>query len=149
MSSAIVNAFGHRNIAAKHCNTIEFTKDFEIGRKADCICGVSAQFDVKKLEFLKAKVKVEITIKAGAISEKIIAYGSPELSFRNPNGIIIRKSNAINSKTIAIYADKSAKDLSRELAEKLKDPEQEILVEIKKIGEYDKLDFYEGLKLIN
>ncbi len=144
----IIKAYGHENITAMHDKSIEFTKDKEITKKADCILGVKAGFDNKDIEFLKDKVEVEIIIKAGNMKEIFNAYGSPDLVFNKPNGLIIRKSSIINEKTIAIYANKAPKDMSRKFIEKLRNPEQEIIIEIKSIRRYEKLDFYEGLRFL-
>jgi hypothetical protein len=38
--------------------------------------------------------------------------------------MVIRKSDYLSDRTLAIHADKAANDLSRELVEKLKNPRQ-------------------------
>jgi hypothetical protein len=39
--------------------------------------------------------------------------------------MVIRKSDYASNRTLGIHADKAAKDLSRELAEKLMNPKQQ------------------------
>jgi hypothetical protein len=38
--------------------------------------------------------------------------------------MVVRKSDYTSSRTLAVHADKAAKDISRELVEKLKNPAQ-------------------------
>jgi len=56
------------------------------------------------------------------------------LILTHPTDIVIRKSDYICNRTLAIRADKSAKDLPRELAEKLKNPQQKINVTLNLSG---------------
>ena len=44
--------FGHKNILAKHRNTLEFTKDKDLTLNGDCIVGVNANFDLKEINHL-------------------------------------------------------------------------------------------------
>jgi len=46
----------------------------------------------------------------------------------HPTDMIIRKSNYICSRTLAIQAGKAACDLSRKLVEKLKNPKQKVKI---------------------
>jgi len=126
-------AYGHPNITAMHKTTFEITKASEIKKDADCIIGVKANKACKDLrqEFknaLKDGRKIKITIEAEGISDKIIAYGSPALELSHPEDIVIRKSDFIDDRTLAILADKAACDLKRELVEKLKNPKTEIRI---------------------
>jgi hypothetical protein len=58
------------------------------------------------------------------IIDKIIAEGSPNLPLTNSKDIVIRKSDYICNRTLAINANKAACDLSSNLVEKLKDPKK-------------------------
>ncbi len=145
----MISAKGHQNITAKHKTTVEFSKDDSITLKADCVIGVSSVGT--ELDFLKSKVKVELLLKAGNEregfnkTERIIAYGHPDLTCE---GFIVRKSNVIDKKTLCIRSDKSAFDLDRSFVESLKNPNTKLIVEIRPIGIYDTLDFYEGIDLL-
>jgi len=48
------------------------------------------------------------------------------LILTHPTDMVIRKSDYICNRTLAIRADKSANDLPRELVEKLKNPRQKV-----------------------
>ena len=91
------------------------------------VADLSLQF---KEELRKPNAKVTIIIKAGDFREEIRALGSPKLCLCHPTDIVIRKSDYICHRTLAIFADKSAVDLSRALVEKLKDPEQKVKVTV-------------------
>lgn len=131
-------AYGHPNITATHKTTMEITKAGELGKDADCIIGVAANkscVDLNK-EFrdsLKNGKKIFVTIEAGGIDDDFVAFGSPALVMSHTENIVIRKSDFIDSRTLAILADKAAVDLDRDLVKKLKDPKTmiKITLEIK------------------
>jgi hypothetical protein len=50
------------------------------------------------------------------------------LQFTHQTDLVVRKSDYVCGRTLAIRADKAASDFSRELVEKLKDPNQEVKV---------------------
>jgi hypothetical protein len=126
-------AYGHPNITATHKTTFEITKAEEIKKDADCIIGVRANKACKDLskelkDALKEGKKVEIKIQVEGIEDVIIAYGSPALKLSNGEDIVVRKSDFIDNRTLAILANKAACDLKKELIEKLKNPNVEIKI---------------------
>jgi hypothetical protein len=126
-------AYGHPNITATHRTTLEITKSIEIKRDADCIIGVRASKSCKDLSreirnALKNGNKVEMIMEADGVTEKIVAFGSPALKLTNDEDIVMRKSDFIDNRTLAILADKAACDLEKEFVEKLKDPTTEIKI---------------------
>jgi uncharacterized protein len=129
-------AQGHINIQAIHPTTLMFTKDIDVSKNGDCIVGMAADKSVADLsvqfkeELRKPNAKVTITIEAGDFKEEIKAFGSPKLCLCHPTDIVIRKSDYACQRTLAVFADKSAVDLSRALVEKLKDPEQKVKVTV-------------------
>jgi len=56
------------------------------------------------------------------------AFGSSRLILSHPTDIVVRKSDFICHRTLAVKADKAACDLSRALVEKLKNPEQVVKI---------------------
>jgi uncharacterized protein len=114
-----------------------FTKDIHISKKGDCIVAMTADKSVVDLsvqfkeELRKLNAKVTIIIEAGDLREEIKALGSPKLCLCHPTDIVIRKSDYICSRTLAICADKSSIDLSRELVGKLQNPEQKVKITFK------------------
>jgi hypothetical protein len=130
-------AIGHTNIQAIHPTTLMFTKDIHVSKKGDCIVAMAADKSVADLssqfkeKLRKPNAKVTIIIKAGDIIEEIKALGSPKLCLFHPTDIVIRKSEYICSRTLAVCADKSSIDLPRELVAKLQDPEQKVLITLR------------------
>jgi hypothetical protein len=114
-----------------------FTKDIHVSKKGDCIVAMAADKSVEDLsaqfkeELRKPNAKVTIIIEAGDFIEEIKAFGSPKLCLCHPTDIVIRKSEYICSRTLAICADKSSIDLPRELVEKLQDPKQKVLITLR------------------
>jgi len=137
-SKEIINAFGHKNILATHTTTFEITKATELSKDGDCIIAVKADkacSDISKdfRDALKEARRVEITIEAGGVSDVVTAYGSPALRIKHPEDIVVRKSDYIDERTLAILADKSASELKQELVEELRKPNTKvkIILEIK------------------
>jgi hypothetical protein len=130
-------ALGHTNIQAIHPTTLMFTKDIHVSKNGDCIVAMTADKSVADLsaqfkeQLRKPNAKVTVTIEAGDFKEQIRALGSPKLCLCHPTDIVIRKSDYICNRTLAIYADKSANDLQRELVEKLHDPKQKVKVTLR------------------
>jgi hypothetical protein len=125
-----VVASGHTNILATHPATIMFTKDKDLSKTGDCIVAVAADKAVADLSqqfkdaLRKTNSKLTITIEVDGLQEQIIAFGSPKLILTHSTDMVIRKSNYVCSRTLAIHADKAASDLSRELVQKLKRDKQ-------------------------
>jgi uncharacterized protein len=130
----IIWAFGHPNIQGIHPTTLMITKDIHVSKNGDCIVAMAADKSVADLtvefkeELRKSNAKVTVAIEAGGFREEITAVGSPKLCLCHPTDIVIRKSDYTCNRTLAIYADKSAKDMQRELIMKLQDPEQKIKI---------------------
>lgn len=127
-------AYGNKNIQATHKSTLEITKEAELSKKGDCIIAVSADKAMRDLSYKfkenlrREKAKITILIEAGNNMEMVKAFGSPQLTLTHPADIVVRKSNYICNRTMAIQADKAACDLSRKLVEKLKNPKQEVKI---------------------
>jgi hypothetical protein len=132
--SETILARGHENIHAAHRTTFEITKENTLSKKGDCIIAVSANKALADLTtqfketLRKENAKITIRINAGETAEVVNAFGSPKLILTHPTDIVVRKSNFICSRTLAIRADKAACDLQRKLVEKLRNPMQEIKI---------------------
>jgi len=129
-----VDANGHENIRSTHRITFEITKESTLTKRGDCVIAVGATKGAKDLssEFKEAMkiedVHVTVTIEAGEIQEVVKARGSPQLLFTHPTDMVVRKSNYICGRTIAIKANKAARDISRKLIEKIQNPDQKIKI---------------------
>ncbi|MFZ8800936.1 MAG: DUF371 domain-containing protein [Candidatus Nanopusillus sp.] len=121
----VIKAKGHKLIKATHKSTLEITKDNYLTERGDCIIGINANYSVKDLpEDLKDHIlnegKIKIVIKIDDLIDSIIAYGSRNLLLTNDRSIVIRKSNYIDDRTLAINSNKSATDIDKKLIEKLR-----------------------------
>ena len=130
----VIFGYGHENVQATHKTTLEFTKDTHLTKKGDCIVTVAADkafadlnADFKE-KLRKPHTKLTITIEADEVCEQVKAECSPKLILTHPTDMVVRKSDYICSRTLAVHADKAACDLSRDLVEKLKNPEQKVKI---------------------
>jgi hypothetical protein len=130
-------ALGHANIHALHPSTLMFTKDIHVSKKGDCIVAMTADKSVADLsaqfkeDLRKPNAKLTVTIETGEFIEEIKALGSPKLCLCHPTDIVIRKSDYVCSRTLAICANKSSNDLPRKLVEKLQDPKQKVKITLR------------------
>jgi hypothetical protein len=120
------HCFGHPNITATHRTTLELTEDGELTKEGTCIIGVGCK--IPSLQDFLHKDKVVMTIAVGKFRERVVAR--PNRGFRQGRELVVRKSDFVSARTMAINADRAAADLEREMVQLLKNPEQEILVEI-------------------
>ena len=130
----VIFGCGHKNIQATHKTTLEFTKDKHLSKKGDCIVTVAADKALADLsaEFKenlrKPHTKLIILIEADGVIDQVNAHGSPQLILAHPTDMVIRKSDYVCNRTLAVHADKAAQDLSKALLEKLKTPQQKVKI---------------------
>jgi len=115
-----VRASGHSNVACLHKTTLEFTKEADLTPRGDCIFAVSSDTALKDLpqqfkDALHKGAALTVTIECGGLKDTVKARGSPELTLEDPEEAVIRKSDFICGRTLAIGADKGAADLDRGL----------------------------------
>ncbi len=121
------NCFGHENVLSMHRNTIEFTKDKDLSKEGDCIIGVKADFDSKKLdEFVKKSESIKVTMKVEDVSDKFFAQINKD--FNDEHEIVFRITEFKSSRTLGVKATKAAKDVDRRLVEKMKNTDAKMSV---------------------
>ncbi|MEM2103036.1 MAG: DUF371 domain-containing protein [Candidatus Bathyarchaeia archaeon] len=126
----IIHAKGHENILSTNKTTFEITKENHLTKRGDCIIAVNADKAAADLsrEFKETlrneNAQLTIVIEVDGEKEVVKAFGSPQLSFTHLTDLVVRKSNFICNRTLAIRADKAAKDFSRIFVKKLQNPEQ-------------------------
>ncbi|AEH24090.1 DUF371 domain-containing protein [Pyrococcus yayanosii] len=135
MVREVIRCRGHPNVRATHRSTFEITKEDFLTPRGDCIICVSADKALKDLSedfkrALRAGKRVRIIIRVDELEEEVVAWGHPGLSLESDVSIVVRKSDYLDGRTLAIRANKAAKDLKRDLVEKLKDPETVAVVEL-------------------
>ena len=131
----VIRCRGHENVKAIHRSTLEFTKEDYLTPRGDCIICVSADKGINDLseEFkraLREGRKLVIRIRVGELVDEVIAWGSPDLILDHPHSMVVRKSTYIDSRTLAIRANKAAKGIDRKIVEMLKNPETEAEIEM-------------------
>ncbi|MCH9658993.1 DUF371 domain-containing protein [archaeon] len=119
---------GHENIRSNHRNTIEITKDSDLTPRGDCIIGVNANSSCNDLpQDLKDKLrssgsKVTVSIRVGDHEFVIHASGHPDLILNHKDDIVIRKSDFVCPRTLAIKSDKASDIFPRKMVSLLQDP---------------------------
>ena len=132
--SEIVIAFGHEKILSTHKTTFEITKEIELTERGDCIIATGSTKGAADLsqKFKQAAKRegahITVIIESGGVREVVKAEGSQQLLFSHPNDLVVRKSDYVCNRTIAIRADKAAKDISRKLVRNMMNPHQEIKI---------------------
>lgn len=135
MIKETIVCYGHENVKATHRSTLEITKEDYLTPRGDCIICIKASKALKDLDekikkALKSGKKVKIRIIVDGIVDELEAFGDSRLSFESDFSMVIRKSDYVDGRTLAIKANKAAKDIKRELIEKLKNPGQRAVVEL-------------------
>jgi len=133
---AVSIAWGHVNIRGTHESTIEITRAPEISRRADCVIGVHATKGLADFSSAfkrlarSSTTEIVIMFEAGGITDTVHAWGDPGLTFAHEQDIVIRKSNFVCPRTLAIHADKAADDLNRALIQQLQAKEAPLYITI-------------------
>ena len=119
---------GHENIRSNHKKTIEITKEHELTVRGDCIIGVNASsscFDLPdsfKEKLRDSKSKVQFSIKVAEHEFIVEGRGHPDLTFSHKEDIVIRKSDFVSPRTLAVKCDKASDLLPREMVQLLQNP---------------------------
>ncbi len=130
----IIVAHGHENICATHPTTLEITKDECLTIRGDCVIGVGADKSPAELseDFRVALrqdgAKLAMSIEVDGNFLRIHATGSKRLSLNHKRDLVLRKSDFIDDRTIAIKADKSAADIPRAIISRLRNTQQELKI---------------------
>lgn len=134
MKAEVIHGHGHKNITSANRATFEITKETHLTKRGDCIITVGSDKGAKdlSLQFKKTaqseSARIKITVEVGREVEVIDACGSPQLSFTHPMDLVVRKSDYVCGRTLAIRADKAANDFSRTLVERLRNPKQRVKI---------------------
>ena len=127
-------AYGHENVLSTHKTTFEVTKEDTLTKHGDCIVAVKStkcatDFPVNFKEAARKEgSRITITFEADEMKETITAEGNPQLQFTHKTDFVVRKSDYVCGRTLAINANKAAIDFSRDLVKKLRDPKQEVRI---------------------
>ena len=124
-----IEFFGHENIRSNHSRTIEITKESELSLRGDCIVGVRAKYSCSDLpDELKKKMQdptsvIELTLRVGDQEFTVMGRGSSDLILTHEEDIVIRKSNFVCPRTLAINCDKASDLIPRNMVKSLQNPD--------------------------
>ena len=127
---------GHPMVRSSHPTTVEITTEDYLTENGECIIGVGAAKGCAGLsgavrEGLRREgSRVTLKVAAGGLSYVIRAYGDPRLTLTDPRDMVVRKSDYISGRTLAVRADASSRDLPRDLIRLLKNPATKGTLEI-------------------
>ncbi len=119
---------GHENIRSNHQKTIEITKESHLTPQGNCIVGINATSSCADLpQELKDKLKasdakITFSIRVGEHEFVLEGKGHPDLILTHSEDIVIRKSNFICPRTLAVKCDKASDLLPQEMVSLLQDP---------------------------
>jgi hypothetical protein len=123
-----VGFMGHPMVSARHGSTIEITTEKHLTPRGDCIIGVGATKGIASLsgrmkEALRSDgTSVRLTIVTPTNNFTFMAKGSRFLSMEHPTDIVIRTSDYVCGRTLAINASASARSVPRDLVKSLRSP---------------------------
>jgi uncharacterized protein len=129
--------YGHPNVRSTHTKTIEITKAPALSLRGDCIIGVNAN---KACRDLKPTLKrllqqeglvVKIEIEVSGLSFAIDASSDSRLSLINLHDIVLRKSDFVCPRTVAISCNKASSDIPSDIVQLLGKPEMQGLLRIR------------------
>ena len=133
-ATEFISAHGHVNVQSTNKTTFEITKENHLTKRGDCIIAVGATKGATDLNQRFRAVarsqdaRITIKIEVDGEEETVTAWGNPKLLFTHPTDLVVRKSDYVCGRTLAVRADKAACDLSRKLVEKLRNPDQKVKI---------------------
>jgi len=131
-----VEFFGHPMVRSRHRNTIEVTRDKDLTLRGDCIIGVRADKGLSDLSSaVREAIRTDgselfITVEIPDETFLIRAAGSSRLPLEDRHEMVIRKSEFISPRTLALRANVAAKDIPRGMVESLRNPDCRALLRI-------------------
>jgi hypothetical protein len=120
-----LTARGHENVAAAHASTFEVTTDDWLTPAGDCIVGVAADrapaaFDDDFVAAARDPASdLVVTLRADGHEARVCASGHPDLTFASERSLVVRTSDHVDDRTVAVGADGAAADLDRGLVDAL------------------------------
>jgi len=130
----IIHARGHENILSTNMTTFEITKDTHLAKRGDCIIAVGADkagpelSQEFKIALQSESAKLTITIEVDMEKQIVHASGHRQLTLTHPADLVVRRSDYVCDRTLAIRSDNVAKDFSKDLVKRLQDPKQTVLI---------------------
>lgn len=121
----VITATGHEAVRATHESTLEVTTDDYLTPAGDCIVAIGADrppsaFDEDFVEACRShEATIEVTLEAAGHRVTVTGRGDPDLTFASDRGAVVRTSEYVDDRTVAVEADAAAGDLDRGLVDAL------------------------------
>jgi len=115
-------------VLALHPTTIEITTESHLTRRGDCIVGVAAEKGCSGLSsemkqaLARPNARVSINIVVDDQSFELAGWGDSRLTLTHQHDIVIRKSDYVSDRTLAVRANAAAKDIPRGMVKTLRNP---------------------------
>ena len=115
----VLTARGHENVSGAHASTFEVTSDDFLTPAGDCILAIEADRVPSEFDDLfvtacqRRTATIVVTLEASGYTERVEASGHPDLTFDSDRSLVVRTSEYVDDRTVAIDADKAAGDLDR------------------------------------
>ena len=129
-------ARGHLNILSSHRTTLMTTKDKHLTKGGDCIVAVSAEkglsdFGVEIKEAARSKhTVISLKFEVGYMEFTVKGRGHPDLTYSDPNDVVVRKSSYVCDRTLMVGANKAACDIPTDFIQALKEERAVVTVTI-------------------
>ncbi|PSQ17587.1 DUF371 domain-containing protein [Halobacteriales archaeon QS_8_69_26] len=123
----VVTASGHENVTAAHGSTFEVTTDDYLTPAGDCILGIEADRAASDFdpEFVAAcqdrGAAITVTVRAGGHEASVAARGDPDLTFDSDRSCVVRTSDHVDDRTVAVGAEHAADGFDHGMVEALSD----------------------------
>ena len=130
-----IHAYAHKNVLGTHDTTIEITKNTNLTPKGDCIVGINAtkacsDLKLELKEKIKSGCKFVITLQVDHLSDTFDGHGSEKLRLLDKEDMVFRKSTFVCDRTVLINCTKAARDINRDLIERLTMPGKKLSITI-------------------
>ncbi len=137
----VFEASGHRNVAGTHRTTLEITKESHLTHSGTCIVATDSTLALGDLdEYIrslaqKSTTRIVLRMSVNDLTETIIGWGSPGLTYRSNTCMVARTSEFECDRTLMINADRAAGDLNRSFVRMLRDSDVLVHCELTFISE--------------
>ena len=119
---------GHENIRSNHKKTIEITREDNLTPSGDCIIGVNAKYGCSEIpNEIKKKLRdpnsiVIFSINVDEYKFQVKGKGHQNIICSDLNDIVIRKSDYVCPRTLAVKCDNASDSIPRKIIHLLQNP---------------------------
>jgi len=122
----VFKARGHPNVRATHRSTFEITKDDYLTPRGDCIVGVESEASAADVpEWLRREASkpgsvIVVVLCSDGVCDSAAGFGHTDMTMSDERRMVFRRSSYLAPDTVMIRSSKAARDLRRDLIERLK-----------------------------